>query len=71
MMAVDGKTGGRLAASDCPVSPVRLSRALGVHVIDQTGITDQFISVSSFLRGQDALDAEAAISAALERAARA
>jgi uncharacterized protein (TIGR03435 family) len=44
----------------------QLSRVLGVHVNDKTGITDKFVFRFEFRRGEDAFATEASILAALE-----
>jgi uncharacterized protein (TIGR03435 family) len=44
----------------------QLSRTLGTHVIDKTGVTDKFIYTFSFLRGEDAFSAESNARAAAE-----
>lgn len=44
----------------------QLSRALGVHVVDQTGIADKFVFTFEFQRGQDPLDTEGFVAAAVE-----
>jgi uncharacterized protein (TIGR03435 family) len=44
----------------------QLSRALGTHVIDKTGVTDKFIYTFSFLRGEDAFAAESNARSAAE-----
>jgi uncharacterized protein (TIGR03435 family) len=44
----------------------QLSRVLGVHVADKTGITDQFVFRFEFRRGDDAFATEAFVFAALE-----
>lgn len=45
----------------------QLSRALGVHVIDKTGVTDEFVFRFEFRRGQDDFETEAAIVAAVDQ----
>jgi len=44
----------------------QLSRTLGVHVIDKTGVNDEFVFRFEFRRGQDDFETEAAIFAAVE-----
>jgi uncharacterized protein (TIGR03435 family) len=44
----------------------QLSRTLGTHVIDKTGVTDKFIYTFSFLCGEDAFSAESNARAAAE-----
>jgi uncharacterized protein (TIGR03435 family) len=43
-----------------------LSRELGTHIVDKTGITDKFIYVFEFQRGEDAFTKEASIIASLD-----
>jgi uncharacterized protein (TIGR03435 family) len=44
----------------------QLSRVLGVHIVDKTGITDQFVFRFEFRRGDDAFATEAFVFAALD-----
>lgn len=44
----------------------QLSRTLGVHVIDQTGVNDQFVFTFEFKRGQDDFETQANARAAVE-----
>jgi uncharacterized protein (TIGR03435 family) len=43
----------------------QLSRTLGTHVVDHTGITDKFVFAFEFQRGQDALATEGFVNSAL------
>ncbi len=45
----------------------QLSRTLGVHVIDQTGVNDQFVYTFEFKRGQDEFETQANAIAAAEQ----
>jgi uncharacterized protein (TIGR03435 family) len=51
-----------------PISSLagQLSRALGMHVMDKTGITDKFVFRFEFKRDPDALVTEASVLTALE-----
>ena len=66
MMTVDGKTRWSFGGVTISNLASQLSRALGVHVIDQTGITDKFVFIFEFARDPDVDGQSASVSTALE-----
>jgi uncharacterized protein (TIGR03435 family) len=58
MAGVEGKTRWTFGGFTLSALAGQLSRLLGVHVIDQTGITDRFILRLEFAREPDAADIE-------------
>jgi uncharacterized protein (TIGR03435 family) len=67
MMTVDGKTRWTFGTGTMSSLAGQLSRAIGVHVMDRTAITDAFVFTFEFRRDQDPPDTESAsVSTALE-----
>jgi len=66
MMTVDGKTRWSFGTGTMSGLAGQLSRAMGVHVIDQTGITDKFVFVFEFARDPDIDGQSASVNTALE-----
>jgi uncharacterized protein (TIGR03435 family) len=58
MAGVEGRTRWTFGGSTLSGLAGQLSRLLGVHVIDETGITDQFIMRLEFTRESDVADIE-------------
>jgi uncharacterized protein (TIGR03435 family) len=58
MAGVSGKTRWTFGGFTLSSLAGMLSRSLGVHVVDQTGITDQFIIRLEFTRESDVADIE-------------
>jgi uncharacterized protein (TIGR03435 family) len=66
MMTVEGKTRWSFGTGTMSSLASQLSRALGVHVIDQTGITDKFVFVFEFARDSDPGSESPSVGTALE-----
>jgi uncharacterized protein (TIGR03435 family) len=66
MMTVEGKTRWNWGTGTMSSLANQLSRVFGVHVIDQTKITDQFVFRFEFTRAPDPLDTESSVMAALD-----
>jgi bla regulator protein BlaR1 len=58
MAGVEGKTRWTFGGAKLSDLAGQLSRLLGVHVVDQTGITDQFVMRLEFTREPDVADIE-------------
>jgi uncharacterized protein (TIGR03435 family) len=65
-MSVDGKTRWSFGTGTMSGLAGQLSRAMGVHVIDKTGITDKFVFVFEFARDPDIEGQTASVNTALE-----
>ena len=66
MMSNEGKTRWSWGTGTMSGLAGQLSRAIGMHVVDNTGIADKFVYVFEFQRGQDALDTEGFVRTALD-----
>jgi len=67
MMTVESKTRWSFGTGTMSSLAGQLSRSLGMHVIDRTGITDKFVFMFEFTRESDVLNIESSsVSTALQ-----
>jgi uncharacterized protein (TIGR03435 family) len=66
MMTTDGITTWTFGGSRLSSLAGQITRTLGIHVINDTGINDQFVFRFKFPRGADIFETEANIKSALE-----
>lgn len=66
MMTVDGKTRWSFGSGTISSLASQLSRVMGIHIIDKTGITDKFVFVFEFARDPDIEGQTASVNTALE-----